>query len=85
MRLLYPIQQGNTELKTMTDLLATLRELRAYRHRRTIEQARQIVERDAHSRQDRAAHDETDRALDEALMQSFPASDPIALSPRPTA
>ena len=68
-----------------TDFLATLRELRAYRHRRTIERARQIVERDNHRRSDSEAHDRLDRALDEALMQSFPASDPIALSPRPIA
>jgi hypothetical protein len=65
-----------------TDFLATLRELRAYRHRRVVERARQIVARDK-GQGSAEARRESERQLDEALANSFPASDPIALSPPP--
>ncbi|MEO1168491.1 MAG: hypothetical protein AAFW97_07255 [Pseudomonadota bacterium] len=65
-----------------TDFFATLRELRTARHRRSIMRAPQIIERDAERRQARHARS-IDRRLDDALADTFPASDPIALSPRP--
>ncbi|MEM8694946.1 MAG: hypothetical protein AAGE05_02865 [Pseudomonadota bacterium] len=68
-----------------TDFLATLRELHAYRHRRVVARAGRIVARDGHRYRNIRSHHDADRALDEALDYSFPASDPIALSPRPTA
>ncbi|MGP1353484.1 MAG: hypothetical protein ACTS1Z_09180 [Parasphingopyxis sp.] len=66
----------------MTDFLATLRKLRTARHRRSISRAPQIITRDTRRRQARDQRN-FDARLDEALADTFPASDPIALSPRP--
>ncbi|MGP1346332.1 MAG: hypothetical protein ACTS3F_06655 [Phycisphaerales bacterium] len=70
------------EVKMATDFLATLRELRAFRHRRVVERARQIVDRD--NRKRRAdAHRAQDHELDKTVADSFPAGDPVAPSSRP--